>query len=71
MPPSLERLRQRLESRETETPESIERRMKKAPSEIEKASDFDKLILNDNLHDAFKRAENLVRDFLKNKHSNG
>jgi guanylate kinase len=65
MPPSLERLRERLQSRDTETPESIERRMKKAPSELEKSSDFDKVILNDNLQDAFKRAENLVRDFLK------
>lgn len=65
MPPSLDSLRKRLESRDTETPASIERRMKKAPAEIEKASYFDRLILNDNLQEAFKRAENLVRDFLK------
>lgn len=65
MPPSLDSLKKRLESRETETPESVERRMKKAPSEIEKATYFDRLILNDNLQEAFKRAENLVRDFLK------
>lgn len=65
MPPSLDKLKSRLEGRETETPESVERRMKKAPAEIEKSVDFDKLILNNELSDAFKKAEVMVRDFLK------
>lgn len=65
MPPSLDKLKSRLEGRSTETPESVERRMKKAPAEIEKSVDFDKLILNNELNDAFKKAEVLVRDFLK------
>jgi guanylate kinase len=65
MPPSLEKLRKRLEGRDTETHKSIERRMKKAPAEIEKSVYFDKLILNADLNDAFKKAENMVRDFLK------
>ena len=65
MPPSLEKLRQRLEGRETETTESVNRRMKKAPAEIEKSVDFDKLILNADLNDTFKKAENMVRAFLK------
>ena len=30
-------------------------------------SDFDKLILNDSLPDAFKKAEKMVRGFLKEK----
>lgn len=67
MPPSLDRLRERLESRDTETTESVNRRMKKAPKEIEKCVDFDKIILNDNLSEAFKKAENMVREFLKSK----
>lgn len=67
MPPSLDRLRERLESRDTETDESVNRRMAKAPAEIEKCVDFDKIILNDNLSDAFKKAEIMVRDFLKKK----
>ncbi len=67
MPPSLNHLRERLKGRETETPESIERRMKKAPAEIEKSVDFDKLILNDSLSEAFKKAEKMVRGFLKEK----
>jgi guanylate kinase len=67
MPPSLDKLRTRLEGRDTETPESVDRRMSKAPAEIEKSVDFDKLILNDSLPEAFKKAENMVRDFLKSK----
>lgn len=65
MPPSLDSLRERLESRETETPESVARRMGKAPQEIEKSVSFDKIILNDNLNEAMKRAEELVRNFLQ------
>ena len=67
MPPSLDKLRERLEGRATETPSSIKRRMRKAPAEIEKSVDFDKLILNDSLPDAFKKAEKMVRGFLKEK----
>lgn len=65
MPPSIDSLRKRLESRDTETKESVDRRMKKAPHEIEKSVSFDKIILNDNLSEAMKRSEELVRDFLK------
>jgi guanylate kinase len=65
MPPSLDKLRKRLEGRDTETSESVDRRMKKAPQEIEKCVDFDKLILNDKLPDVFKKAENMIRNFIK------
>lgn len=65
MPPSLESLRERLESRDTETEESVARRMGKAPAEIEKSVSFDKIILNDNIDEAKKKAEELARDFLK------
>lgn len=70
MPPSMDALRERLEGRDTETPESIARRINKAPAEIEKSVDFDKLILNNNLNEAFKKAETMVRDFLKVKPHN-
>ena len=65
MPPSLDRLRERLSGRATETSESIARRMSKAPHEIEKSVNFDKIILNDELGPAMKKAEELVRAFLK------
>ncbi|MFZ9847120.1 MAG: guanylate kinase [Flavobacteriales bacterium] len=67
MPPSLESLRERLEQRETETPESIARRMGKAPVELQKSVLFDKVILNDDLQNAFAKAEEMVGEFLSRK----
>jgi guanylate kinase len=65
MPPSIEHLEMRLKSRDTETPESIKRRIGKAGQEIKKASLFDKTILNDDLEKALKEAEQIVGSFLK------
>ena len=67
MPPSLESLRERLEQRETETPESIARRMGKAPIELQKSVLFDKVILNDDIQNAFAKAEEMVEEFLAKK----
>jgi guanylate kinase len=67
MPPSIHSLEERLKKRETETPESIARRMGKAEQELKTANQFDKIVLNANLHDAFKVAETLVRSFLSKK----
>ncbi len=67
MPPSIEHLEQRLKSRETETPESIARRIGKAELELKKAELFDKIILNDNLEHALDEAEKIVFDFLNKK----
>lgn len=65
MPPSIEHLEERLKSRETETPESIARRMGKAEEELKTANQFDKIVMNDNLQNAFEQAERFVEDFLK------
>jgi guanylate kinase len=65
MPPSLEHLETRLKMRETETPESIARRMGKAAQELLSADKFDKVIHNDDLEKALEEAENIVGDFLK------
>jgi guanylate kinase len=65
MPPSIQRLRERLETRDTETAESVARRLAKAPKEVERSVNFDKIILNDDLAEAKKRAEALVREFLQ------
>jgi guanylate kinase len=64
MPPSIEHLENRLKSRETETPESIARRMGKAEQELKTANQFDKIILNDKLEHAFEEAERIVEEFL-------
>ena len=64
MPPSIDSLEQRLKKRETETPESIKRRMDKAKTEMYTAPQFDQILLNEKLETAFKEAEKLVKDFL-------
>jgi guanylate kinase len=65
MPPSIEHLEKRLKSRETETPESIARRMAKAAQELKTSDQFDVIIHNDNLEKALEEAENVVGEFLK------
>lgn len=65
MPPSIEHLEKRLQSRETETLESIKRRIGKAENELQAAPMFDKIILNDTLEHALAEAEKIVSGFLK------
>lgn len=64
-PPSYEELEKRLRGRSTETEEKIKQRMEKAAKELAFAEEFDYILVNDNLHVAFKTAEHLVREFLK------
>ena len=64
-PPSIAHLEARLKKRETETPESIARRIGKAEKELKTADQFDKIVLNDNLEHAFEQAEQIVGEFLK------
>jgi guanylate kinase len=65
MPPSIEHLEKRLKSRETETPESIARRIGKAEVELQTAHQFDSIILNDTLEHAFQEAEKIVNAFVE------
>ncbi len=65
MPPSLEILELRLKQRQTETPESLARRVAKAKHEIEVADQFDKILVNENLDKACSDAEKLVSEFLR------
>ena len=62
--PSIQHLENRLKLRETETPESIARRISKAEQEILLAPQFDKIVLNDKMEHAFEQAEELVNSFL-------
>jgi guanylate kinase len=59
-PPSLEELRRRLETRGTDPPEVIERRMAKAGWEMEQGGKFDYRILNDKLEDAVNEVVKLM-----------
>lgn len=63
-PPSMEVLHQRLINRGTDSPEMITKRMDKAEFELSFASQFDKVIVNDELEKAKKDAELIIREFL-------
>ena len=64
-PPSIAELKRRLESRGTETAESLQARVNKASYEISFKDQFNKCIINDDLNKACAEAENIVRAFLK------
>ena len=63
-PPSIEALRQRLEGRNTDTPEVIEQRLARAEYELSLAPQFDHVVINDDLATAQAEAYNIVRDFI-------
>lgn len=63
-PPSIEALRTRLESRSTDAPEVIEERLAKAKQELEYASHFDRIVVNDDLERCVGEVEALIRDFV-------
>lgn len=64
-PPSLEALKERLEKRQTDSPEKIAIRLAKAEKEIEQASNFDHIIINDDLATAIAETQQVIRAFLK------
>lgn len=63
-PPSVNELRKRLESRGTETEDTLAARVNKASYEISFKSHFDEVIVNDDLEKACKAASELVQNFL-------
>lgn len=64
-PPSIEVLKQRLESRGTDAPEVIKDRLARAEFELSYAGKFDKVVVNDNLEDAQSEALSLIKNFLE------
>jgi guanylate kinase len=69
MPPSIKELELRLQQRQTETAESLIKRVSKAKEEILVADQFDKILINEDLEKACADAEKAISEFL-NKHSN-
>jgi guanylate kinase len=65
MPPSIKILEERLNSRSTDTPESIARRVAKAEKELKTADLFDMFILNENLDEALAKAEKVVGEYIR------
>ena len=64
LPPSIEDLDKRLHARGTDTPDMIERRLAKALSELEFASEFDVVILNDELEKAQVETLHAIQQFI-------
>ncbi|MBS1575755.1 MAG: guanylate kinase, partial [Bacteroidetes bacterium] len=64
-PPSIDELKKRLQSRGTESAESLQARVNKASYELSFKDHFDKCILNDTLERACREAEEIVRHFLQ------
>ncbi len=83
MPPSYKELKRRLSGRGTESDEVIEKRMHESLSEIARATEFDYIVVNDNLQKAvddiieiiessrlmLKRQKNLIDGVLNNVES--
>jgi guanylate kinase len=63
-PPSLEVLEERLTKRNTDTPDSIAKRVRKARMEMVYANKFDHQIINEVIETACKEADQVVRNFL-------
>ncbi|MBR5240313.1 MAG: guanylate kinase [Muribaculaceae bacterium] len=65
MPPSVEELRKRLVGRNTDSAETIEKRLAKAEYEIGFADKFDKVVINDNLDMAKAEALSIIKEFIE------
>jgi guanylate kinase len=62
-PPSVLELEHRLLARQSESAESLQKRLAKASLELTYANRFDKVLINDNLETALWHAQKMVEDF--------
>lgn len=63
-PPSLEELTNRLINRNTETDIDLKKRIERAEMEMSYKNKFDHIILNDNLQEAKKEAEEIIKYYI-------
>ena len=66
MPPTFEELERRLRARATETEESIRRRLANAKGEMDRAGEYDHVIVNDDLARAVQEFISLIRGLRDN-----
>ena len=59
-PPSIEELRRRLEGRGDTSPEMIEKRLAKAELELSYKPQFDRVVVNDDLHHAYAQLDAII-----------
>jgi guanylate kinase len=60
LPPSMAELRQRLERRAEDAPATIEKRLLNARNEIQRWSEYDYVIVNDDLQNAFTALQSIL-----------
>ena len=60
LPPSLDELKSRIENRGTETPETLERRLNAAKSEIEVGKKYQYVVINDTVDEAVKKIKAII-----------
>ena len=60
LPPNTDSLRKRLESRGTDSPETIDRRMREAKEQMKAAVNFDYVIVNDDLETAINQFQAII-----------
>jgi guanylate kinase len=63
-PVSIDNLKARLHKRATETEDSFNKRIHKSEEELNQAPKFDRIVYNDNLEDAFSKAELYINEYL-------
>ncbi len=64
MPPSIGELERRLVGRGTDSPEVIAKRLAKAEFEISKSTEFDHIVVNDDLDAAVEETRRIIESFL-------
>jgi guanylate kinase len=64
--PSFEELKRRLESRGSETADTLQARLNKSSYEMTFKNHFENIIVNENFEEACKEAEKIVDSFLRN-----
>ncbi len=60
LPPNFESLRERLTERQTDPPDEIDRRLKKAEEEVRHYRDYDYVVINDDFHEAVRELEAII-----------
>ena len=61
-PPSVEELRRRLVGRGDTSPEMIEKRLAKAEEELSYKQQFDRIVVNDDLHRAYEQLDAIIEE---------
>ncbi len=63
LPPSIEILQKRLESRAQDDAKTVENRMKEAKNEVSHYNEYDFIVINDDLEESYKKIEEIINSY--------